>query len=253
MDNLCKDMFLRKHMDSQGYVFLKVIADFNRIKSLTQDMELIRYVCYQSRTIEYRVGADGKDRLRRRDGWDRWTLAVAERDPSAQNDGPTELYVPPVPQVQGFDPRYLVYPATAASPGADATDHLEAYRPLSEVATSPGVAASNGSSGQHRYQNMPTAVRAGALNGSFFASQGSGGLPNGGDPEADSFTDDRIEALSVIVRRSDITSSRPAPPAAASRTFSNGSIDSRSAIDEVCTSADDQVEAQANGHPSTQE
>lgn len=238
-------------MDSQGYVFLKVIADFNRIKQLTQDMELIKYVCYQSRTIEYRVGADGKDRLRRRDGWDQWVLAVLERDSSAQNDGPSELHYPPVPQLQVLDPRHLVHPTTT-SPSSDGSNNMEAYRSLSEVVTSPSAVASNGVLDQHHYRNVSTTFRTGPKNGPFF-NQESGGFPNGGDPEVDAFTDDRIEALSVIMRKSDIASSRPAPPTTTSRTFSNGSIDSRSVIDDVCTSVDNHIEPQINGHPSAQE
>ncbi|OCK78937.1 hypothetical protein K432DRAFT_279072, partial [Lepidopterella palustris CBS 459.81] len=39
VDNLCKDMFLRKRMDSKGFVLLSVIAEFNRIKQLTPDIE----------------------------------------------------------------------------------------------------------------------------------------------------------------------------------------------------------------------
>lgn len=104
LDNLCKDMFLRKHMDSKGFVFLSFISDFNRIKNLTTDLELIKLVCYQSRAIEFRVGHDGKDRLRARDNWQQWVLPVDERDLSAQNEGPEELYNPPIPHPNGFDP-----------------------------------------------------------------------------------------------------------------------------------------------------
>ncbi len=69
VENLCKDIYLRKHMDSKGFVYLSFIAEFNRIKQLTTDMELIKLVCYQSRIIEFSVGLDGKERLRRREGW----------------------------------------------------------------------------------------------------------------------------------------------------------------------------------------
>ena len=40
IDNLCKDMFLRKHMDSQGLVFLNTIAQFPTI--LTSFASLVR-------------------------------------------------------------------------------------------------------------------------------------------------------------------------------------------------------------------
>ncbi|KAK2737184.1 hypothetical protein FQN57_000441 [Myotisia sp. PD_48] len=89
VDNLCKDLFLRKHMDSQGFVLLGFIASFKRIKSLTEDMELLRFVCRQLRNVEYRPGENGVDRLRKREKWDQWVLSMELRDPTAQNDGPT--------------------------------------------------------------------------------------------------------------------------------------------------------------------
>ncbi|KAK2832002.1 hypothetical protein FQN49_006949, partial [Arthroderma sp. PD_2] len=98
VDNLCKDLFLRKHMDSQGFVLLSVIASFKRIKSLTEDIELLRFVCRQLRNVEYRPSEDGVDRLRKREGWQQWVLGMEMRDSSAQNDGPltasAEEYVP---------------------------------------------------------------------------------------------------------------------------------------------------------------
>jgi la-related protein 1 len=81
-------MFLRNNMDSQGYVLLSVIADFKRIKALTEDMDLLRHVCGQLKNIEYRPGEDGVDRLRRKEGWEQWIRPMSERVPSARNDGP---------------------------------------------------------------------------------------------------------------------------------------------------------------------
>ncbi|KAI9376796.1 hypothetical protein BJX61DRAFT_530615 [Aspergillus egyptiacus] len=88
VDNLCKDIYLRKQMDSQGYVPLNVIAGFKRVKSLTEDFELLRHVARQLKTTEYYAGEDGVDRLRPRDRWEQWVLPMEQRDPSAQNAGP---------------------------------------------------------------------------------------------------------------------------------------------------------------------
>lgn len=96
-------MYLRRHMDSQGFVSLEFIAGFNRIKSLSSDLELVKLVCQQSGTIEYRTSEQGQDRLRRRDGWEQWVLSMDERDESARNEGPKELHQPPVPQPAGFE------------------------------------------------------------------------------------------------------------------------------------------------------
>ncbi|KAJ5307343.1 Winged helix-turn-helix transcription repressor DNA-binding [Penicillium atrosanguineum] len=87
VDNLCKDMFLRRHMDGQGFVPLGVIAGFKRVKSLTEDFELLRHVSRGLRNVEYQVGEDGLDRLRSREKWAQWVFPVDQRDPSAQHDG----------------------------------------------------------------------------------------------------------------------------------------------------------------------
>ena len=89
IENLCKDMYLRSHMDSQGWVPLTVVAGFNRIKSLTEDMNLIRHVCQTSRNIDFRPSDDGTDRVRKVEKWDQWILDMDQRQAHAQNDGST--------------------------------------------------------------------------------------------------------------------------------------------------------------------
>lgn len=51
-ENLETDMFLRKKMDSLGNIPLSVIASFNRVKSLSQDFQLISNAVYHSETLE---------------------------------------------------------------------------------------------------------------------------------------------------------------------------------------------------------
>ena len=87
MNNLLKDMFLRKHMDSQGFLLLSFIAGFKRIDSMTKDLELLKYVCQSSPNIEHFVGSDGLDRLRSAQHWQGMVLPKEERDASAQHDG----------------------------------------------------------------------------------------------------------------------------------------------------------------------
>ncbi|KAJ5610875.1 Winged helix-turn-helix transcription repressor DNA-binding [Penicillium lagena] len=98
VDNMCKDMFLRRHMDGQGFVPLGVIASFKRVKSLTEDFELLRVVSRQLRNVEHQVGDDGVDRLRPRERWAQWILPVDQRDPSAQHEG-----APPAKQIGKTD------------------------------------------------------------------------------------------------------------------------------------------------------
>jgi hypothetical protein len=99
VNNLIKDMFLRKHMDSQGFVFLDIIANFNRITQLTQDRDLVKAACMNSSVIEICTGEDGKERLRKREGWDHFTLPMEDREPSAQTLGPARLDRPQRPEL----------------------------------------------------------------------------------------------------------------------------------------------------------
>jgi la-related protein 1 len=254
VDNLCKDMFLRKHMDSKGFVFLAVIADFNRIKQLTTDMELIKLVCYQSRNIEFRVGVDGKDRLRRKEGWEQWVLSVDERDASAQNDGPEELHHPPVPHPQGFEsqllPRYSgVSAASPTSPGTVSNDiayqpvnGTYSVAPVTESATNESVLDGTASSvlaQPHLEDTIPP----------YHGPMPATGPVNG---EEDSFSDEQVESLSVIVRKQEPAQQLVSFHPAASRTFSNGSIDSRNIDDELHKFDSLQANMQVNGNGPSQ-
>ena len=74
-------------MDSQGFVALGFIAGFKRIKTLTEDFEMLRHVSRQLRNVEHQAGEDGIDRLRPRERWQQWVLPMDQRDPSGQSEG----------------------------------------------------------------------------------------------------------------------------------------------------------------------
>lgn len=93
VDNLCKDVFLRKHMDSQGFVPFDLIAGFQRVKALAPDAEHIRMACEVSDKMDYVVGDDSRERLRLRDLWDRFVLPVEDREEEARTGGPLSFYV----------------------------------------------------------------------------------------------------------------------------------------------------------------
>lgn len=208
-------------MDSKGFVYLSFIADFNRIKQLTTDMELIRYVCYQSNIIEFRVGVDGKDRLRRREGWEQWVMGISERDPSAQNDGPEELHHPPIPHPQGFE--QTAHPQYAGM--LNGSSNGLAHYPLTN-----GVHVGDTPESSTGAPDDISNDASGGVNG--FA--GSNGHPIESSTKAvsgepDSFSDEQVATLSVIVRKQEQTQAPTLPPSA-SRTFSNGSIDSKRGV-----------------------
>ncbi|KAI9696605.1 MAG: hypothetical protein M1836_005624 [Candelina mexicana] len=261
VDNLCKDMFLRKHMDSQGFVFLNVIANFNRIKALTADMEMIRYVCLTSKNIEFRTGNDGMDRLRRQDGWQTWVLDIEERDPSARNEGPSSVQQPrqPRPQalnLQDIGPDHQAMLSAELPRQVESIENESVYLPLNgltpsllPITTSP--------------------VADGFVNGDILQAQAplsaavpdfAPGVPptNGHsiaplDPQSNhdnSFTDQQVESLVIVVRRQGTATSPPRAPfhTAASRTFSNGSIDGVTITDELQKFNDRQSRPLVNGN-----
>ncbi|KAG4305142.1 hypothetical protein PORY_001312 [Pneumocystis oryctolagi] len=84
VENLCKDLFLRRHMDDQGWVNLLVLANFNRIRSFALEYNFIRDVTTYSRTVDVSF-SDGYDRVRKKDGWEIWVLPEKERDPSVRS------------------------------------------------------------------------------------------------------------------------------------------------------------------------
>jgi hypothetical protein len=103
-DNLVKDVFLRKHMDGQGFVPVSLIAGFNRVQQLVADvpeqarMDVILRACLVS-NVELCYCDDGVHRLRTTVTTpEEWIFKPEERYPQAQNDGPASVvtqYPPP--------------------------------------------------------------------------------------------------------------------------------------------------------------
>ncbi|KAK2611050.1 hypothetical protein N8I77_004432 [Diaporthe amygdali] len=88
--NLPKDVFLRENMDSQGFVPLEVIAEFSRVRQISQqNLSYVREACMDSDDIEFVVGDGKTELLRRREGWEKYVLPEANRREHARNPGPT--------------------------------------------------------------------------------------------------------------------------------------------------------------------
>ncbi|KAK1325001.1 hypothetical protein QJS10_CPA01g00368 [Acorus calamus] len=68
-ENLIKDVYLKQHMDGQGWVPISLIAGFNRVKQMTTDIQIILNAVRASTLVELK---DGK--IRRRVGWTKWIL-----------------------------------------------------------------------------------------------------------------------------------------------------------------------------------
>ncbi|KAI1807355.1 hypothetical protein F4811DRAFT_13743 [Daldinia bambusicola] len=145
IDNLCKDTYLRKCMDSQGFVPLNVIASFKRMQEIA-DYQIIRIACDTSPHIEIIITDDGHEKVRRRENWEQWVLEMGSRFSHAQNDGP-KGYRPYNGQML-YWPQVLPYggevPPIFSPTGAEA--HFAAYMYGNGV-TSP---TSNGINGHTR-------------------------------------------------------------------------------------------------------
>lgn len=238
VDNLCKDLYLRRHMDSQGFAFLSVIAKFNRIRQLTQDLELIRYVCLQSPQIEFRVGADGYDRLRKRDGWQQWVLAMEERDPSVQNDGSSPVAEASFPQQSFHEASYGLDNYHFRSPRGEDTNPRQSSDTVitSRIATSPSRPIINGGVNKDMVSQISSLGAVPDVASIPLTLDNSDKTPaNAYQPTENTFTDEQVDLLMIVVRKSFNHSLQALPPfhSAASRTFSNGSIDGRTINDEI--------------------
>ena len=255
-------MFLRQNMDSQGYVLLSVIGGFARIRALKVDMEMLRHVCSQLTTIDFRPGEDGIDRLRTKEGWEQWVRPMNERVPSAQNDGPPS----PPPFRSQTDETLLEQQISQPAFGAVdvqvstlwkdddyfQTDNLppndtvvehqltenQADTSVSQTVLEDSYELSNGK------QVMTTQPAMETDSASLSASRET--LSNGHrstelfKPEDNTFPDHQISALTVVVRQPDAPNPAPSPHlmSTASRTFSHGSIDEQSFSSDINTNSE---------------
>lgn len=252
IDNLLKDMFLRKNMDSQGFVFMDVIINFNRIKTLTSDKELLKAVCLRSENIEIRVGEDGKERLRRREGWEKFLLPVDQRELAAQTDGPQVLSMPERPEQHFFSPPPMPFrsPQSAGLPGQHPRRSYDAsyamngatpgFAPFSPLAEPPYADMANGDEMRGRATKSPNRADHDAAPGQS--------LPQVADADIDPdvFPNEQMNTLTVVVK---MNSHRPHHVAA--RTFSNGSIDTRNIFGEIEKANEEAVKPTTNGEAQT--
>lgn len=74
-ENLCKDTFLRKNMDGEGWVQISVIAGFNKVKEITNNLQFIVETLQLSTVIEVQGG-----RVRRRENWKKWLLPPEQQE-----------------------------------------------------------------------------------------------------------------------------------------------------------------------------
>lgn len=138
LDNLCKDTFLRKNMDSQGFVLLSTVASFQRMAALAPSLDFVRLACAQSEKIDYVVGDDNVERLRSREKWEMFLMPMDERDQGARTAGPAHFQwrshdrIPQAPYPGQMIPS--AYPAVSPTGygqhyGQNGTDQMYSFYP----------------------------------------------------------------------------------------------------------------------------
>lgn len=230
IDNLCKDVYLRKHMDSQGFVPLTFITGFKRIQSLiNNNYELLRIACLESRVVELVQDQDHVDRIRRAEGWDKWLMPMEDRDETAKNEGPKQFW-PQVNQYPGMIPMQQAMPQPQIYPNG--FQGFQAY-PGQQMPQMNGQ--ENGYTPQQQDSPLSAAVP------EFAPEQLQPQLQPQAFNIADyhdaetTFKDEEIPNLSIYYTEKAMNEPKSKPPFvnASQRTFSNGSIDARLISEEL--------------------
>lgn len=257
IDNLIKDVYLRSHMDSQGFVLLSFITQFNRLKQLTTDVELIKLAIQHSNELEYWVGSDGKERIRKREDWQKWVLAMEERDESARNDGPPlPLSYPPEPRPTVLDGSIAAirYPiSTPLSPTA--VPGLGEIPPLANGLGGYDMAEAGAYPG---LQTSPTSMSfAGDMMHSpepIFSPHSE--LPMNGtvESEPDDFADHRMTGIFILGRDMlpslDVDSNKPESSVAGRQKLQTEQTDRQSRADKFGKAVGSQSTQESNGYVS---
>ncbi|KAH3667257.1 hypothetical protein OGAPHI_002906 [Ogataea philodendri] len=80
VENLLKDIYLRRHMDSDGYVSVAFIGGFSRVKILSDgNAELIFEALERSELLQVE-GSGESSKVRLRNGWEQWVFSEDQRE-----------------------------------------------------------------------------------------------------------------------------------------------------------------------------
>lgn len=221
LDNMVKDTYLRSHMDSQGWIFLDVIAGFRKVKEMTKDNKnIVREACIQSPDVEFRgYHPDGRERLRSARNPMEWTLKYEDRDESCRHEGPywAENRYASAPQYSPY-PMYFQGPNMAPMPVAGPTDQqfapyngyppqphmMPAFIPGQEFVPENGTAYGNGF--MPPYQPFAPAHEAQPTNGhpvdESVPQADKGVRSHKKYPTVNEFPDDKIDHIVLVIRKS---------------------------------------------------
>ncbi|TGJ78825.1 hypothetical protein E0Z10_g9939 [Xylaria hypoxylon] len=151
-ENFVKDWYMRTHMDSQGFVPMNLIASFNRMRELVLDINILRQACIDSTVVELVMSGDGVERVRSKEGWEKWVIPDKNlRDPAARHDGPSTWHSFSTGfQHSMLSPQYPVETPQVFSP---TNEHGFTHYPNGNYGVPPlNVATVNGINGHARPQ-----------------------------------------------------------------------------------------------------
>ncbi|KAI4386827.1 hypothetical protein MLD38_004726 [Melastoma candidum] len=86
-ENLVKDTFLRQNMDEQGWVPISLVARFNKVSELTDNVQIIMDSLYHSTVVEVQG-----DKIRRRIDWRRWIMPTVNPFPDSTTPQSSEIF-----------------------------------------------------------------------------------------------------------------------------------------------------------------
>jgi la-related protein 1 len=250
-------------MDSEGFALLSFVANFNRLKNLSTDLELIKYVSQQSPQIEYRLGADGQDRIRKREGWETFVLPMGDRDPSAQNDGPGEYAysLPTQPHIDTSLPLRHSSPQPLPTSPMSAPGGFQSLNGIPSLIAGPAGHESTGANGLG-LQTSPTSM-ANPTEAFMSPNPSQSVSPSNADPgaripsksaeqEPDSFPDAEISSLVVVWRTADGSASDSTKLRYSSNYLPDGSPDGQKSGEEP-TATTESSKSMPNGHSVEQQ
>ena len=89
VQNLCRDMFLRKQMDDQGWISVQVILGFNRVRQILSSLPepplaVLRAALEGSELVEF---SPGGQEVRARGSWNQWVMPKEQRTPRTADGG----------------------------------------------------------------------------------------------------------------------------------------------------------------------
>lgn len=133
VENLCKDMYLRRHMNGSGWISFSFLADFNRVRHVIHgDLSILLEAARRIESAE--VSEDGT-KVRPR-SWANWILPVADRAPEAKEEDST---APAKAAPVAIEPHKLVFNAANAVPFIPKS---EAFTATANGTSNPSTASS---------------------------------------------------------------------------------------------------------------